>query len=384
MTERHSLKKRIRERMTRTGESYTTAYRRVLDEPPHRGHPDAVAGYPAFGAESHGPSALCRHLLAVDGIDISEPMAFGLGGGIGFLYAVFEYREVSHPLLTIVAQHHPQPWVDAVAGHLRLELSTVTSGGAGPALTKLNASLDGGMPVWLTVGRGHLPWHEGVSAAEAADPYPLVVAGRSDATYLIDDTAPEPLLLTAGELAAAWAAHRKGRFGVTTIPRPAAAPDLGIAVRSAIATTAAHLTGPVLGNSFDVNMGLSGIGRLLADLEDVTTKKGWSRRFGTPDAFRVGMARLAECLTWAHTAPAAGRPLYGTFLDEAASLTGLPLATAADLAREAGNGWAAIADLAATATDRDRAIPALAALLRPVLEVERRLVAELETALAAA
>lgn len=383
MTEQHSLKKRTRERMGRTGESYTAAHRQILAERTHHGHPAAVAGYPAFGSDEHTPSALCRHMLAVNDIDISEPMAYGLGGGIGFLYAVFEYREVSHPLLTIVAQHHPQPWLEAVAGHLGLDVSAVTSSAPGAALKKLDAALGGGRPAMLTVGRGHLPWHDDAGAEEAADPHPIVVAGRSDDRYLVDDSAPEPLLLPADQLAEAWGAHRAGRFRLQTLSPSAAVPNLAAAVRAAVTTTTAHLTGPVLGNAFDVNMGISGIERLLADLEDTTTKKGWIRRFGQPEAFSIGMTRLAECLTWAHTAPAAGRSLYGAFLDEAEPIAGLQLTVAAEAARDAGSQWADIADVAAAASEPDVTIPDLARRVRSVLAVERRLASELQQALAA-
>ena len=61
----------------------------------------------ADDTEEHRPSSLCRHLLAHAGLELSEPMVCGLGGGIGFLYAIFEYRTEPNPLLTIVAQHHP-------------------------------------------------------------------------------------------------------------------------------------------------------------------------------------------------------------------------------------------------------------------------------------
>ena len=98
MTEQHNLKKKVRERMERTGESYTSAHRSILAVRPNSRHPGSVPGYPAFGSEQHSPAALCRHMLAVNGVDVSEPMAFGLGGGIGFLYAVFEYKQVSHQL----------------------------------------------------------------------------------------------------------------------------------------------------------------------------------------------------------------------------------------------------------------------------------------------
>src|SRR5688572_14931327 len=117
MTERKALKRIVRERMARTGEAYTTAHRHATaptrtSDPTGTSGPTSDAGltpgYPGFGPEHHHESALVRHLLGQAGVGLSEPMVCGLGGGIGFLYAIFEYAAVDHPLLTIVAQHHPQ------------------------------------------------------------------------------------------------------------------------------------------------------------------------------------------------------------------------------------------------------------------------------------
>lgn len=73
--------------------------------------------------------------------------------------------------------------------------------------------------------------------------------------------------------------------------------DVQSAASRAVATTHAHLTGPVLGHAFDVNFGLSGLARLRDDLTDTSTKRGWARRFGTGPAFEAARLRLAECLT---------------------------------------------------------------------------------------
>ncbi|MGH3315892.1 MAG: BtrH N-terminal domain-containing protein [Nocardioidaceae bacterium] len=243
MTEQKSLKRLVRERMSRTGESYTTAHRHVTarrdpsEAAPAMYEPGLVPGYSSFGPEGHQPSALVRHMLAVAGIDVSEPMACGLGGGVGFLYAVFDYRQVDHLLLTIVAQHHPMPWPSAVAQNLGLELETVHSSSATAARRKLDACLDRGEPAQLTVGRGLLPQHPDVSL-EAADPYQVVVAGRHGDEYLVDDLAPTPHLIEGDRLLEAWAAHRKGRFEQSALVRKTTAPIAGD-VRSALALATA-------------------------------------------------------------------------------------------------------------------------------------------------
>ena len=363
MTERKGLKKIVRERMERTGEAYTTAHRVVAGRRPL---PDGVVeGYPAFGGGRHHPSALVRHLLAQAGLPLSEAMVCGLGGGVGFLYAVFEYRAVPHPLLTIVAQHHPQPWAPTVLDHLRVPYTEQHSTATPAALVKLRACLDRGRPALCTVDRGRLPWHRPGQFDSSADPYPVVVAGRRDDTLLVDDHADRPHAIPLDEFGAAWAAHRKGRHALLAIdPGPLPEPDLRSALAAAVGLTVAHLTGPVLGNAFDTNMGLRGMAKLAADLREPRAKTGWSRRFGGDDAFAHATRRLDECLQREYTAADATRPIYADFLDEAAGL--MPTVDAqgaAVLFRESGQHWGGVTALARAAdagTDRPALFAALA------------------------
>ncbi|WP_432838955.1 hypothetical protein [Dactylosporangium sp. CA-092794] len=140
MTDHKHLKARIRERVARTGESYTTARRHVL-----AGNATAVAGetgYDTFGGGQHQPSTLLRHLLHRDGIELSEAMLCGLGGGIGFMVAVFDYRGLP-PILTIVAQHHSEPWLPAALGRLGAGFDEAHSGYARGVEERLLAALRG-------------------------------------------------------------------------------------------------------------------------------------------------------------------------------------------------------------------------------------------------
>jgi uncharacterized protein DUF4872 len=132
--------------------------------------------------------------------------------------------------------------------------------------------------------------------------------------------------------------------------------DLAAAVRDAVATTCAHLTGPVLGNSFDVNFGLSGMRRLAEQLADANGKKGWASRFADPQALFMGLRRLHDCLEVEYTGPGATRPLYAAFLAEAAVVVGEPAYDeAAGLFARSAELWSAVAS-AAMSTD----VPALA------------------------
>jgi hypothetical protein len=344
MTEHRTRKRLVRERMARTGESYTTARRHVLariagERAPAVLPSGLVPGYDRFGGGQHHDSTLLAHMLRQRGQSYTEAMLCGLGGGIGFMYAVFEYKGLP-PMLTIVAQHHPEPWAPAALDRLGCPYRISHSTSTAAALGALRKELDGGNPVWCTIARSH------AASGIDADPYPVVVAGRDGTTLYLDDVAASPRATDEAAFGAAWSAHRKGRHERLTVTGTATV-ELTDAIRAAIATTVAHLTGPVLGNAFDGNFGFSGMARLAEQLRDRRTKTGWLRRFGTPQTLGIGLARLAECLEVSYTAPAATRPLYADFLDEAGSLVrDAALAEAAQLFRASGALWSTVASRA--------------------------------------
>lgn len=358
MTEHREFKRLVRERAARTGQSYTTARRHLLAESARALPAPAgvVPRYDTFGGGDHHESILLAHLLRQaghiaphTGRPYSEAMICGLGGGIGFMYAVFEYRGMP-PILTVVAQHHPEPWVPAVLGRLGIGFLEKHSAGAGPAMAHLRALLDAGRAVRCTVAGAGLPWRPTRSTVLSTDPYPVVVAGRRDGEVLVDDGAVTPWVIDEEQFSAAWSAYRKGRHKRIAVDAPVGPVDLESAVRSAVATTVAHLTGPVLGNSYDVNFGFSGMARFAEQLRDARTRAGWAARFAGPGALDFGLRRLYECLELQYTAPAATRPLYADFLDEAAGALGVPSwSEAAKRFRVSGGHWSAVAARAAGA-----------------------------------
>ncbi|MEV4517631.1 DUF4872 domain-containing protein [Dactylosporangium sp. NPDC049525] len=355
MTDHKHLKRLVRRRSARTGESYTTARRHVLAA--RRDLPNTVR---------HQPSDLARRLLPT-GTDLSEPMVCGLGGGIGFMAAVFDYRGMP-PILTIVAQHHPAPWTPTVLRRLGIPFTEAHSTAPASALKALRSSLAEGRPVYCTVSAARLPWRS-VPVPVDADPYGIVVTGEDDDGFAVHDAGPHRLPVDG--FLDAWSAHRKGRHHrivVTGAPAPAVA--LEDAVTAAVAETAAHLTGPVLGNAFDANFGFAGMTRLAAQLRDTRTRTGFARRFAAPDAFAFVLRRVHECLEEQYTAPAATRPIYADFLDEAAAVSGrLRLAEAAAAFRTSAAAWSA---MSATAREPDGSEPAAVfAVLAELLDEAR-------------
>ncbi|MFF4647629.1 BtrH N-terminal domain-containing protein [Streptomyces sp. NPDC001389] len=293
-----------------------------------------VLVYEDFGTGRHREASLIRHAL---GSFHDEEFVAGLAGGIGFMYYVFAYEGRS-PLVSIVAQAHPEPWVQVALGRLGVPYEATRA--MNPRWGRVRAALDSGQPAFCVVDRSALPWHGPDPDAEltGTDAHTVVIAGYDGDELLVEDGAETPHRIDREEFGAAWTAHRTGRHQliVPTGP-PEGEPD----VAGAIASTAAHFDGPVLGNAFDVNFGFSGMERLAAQLRDSSTGTGWERRFGgTPEAFRAGTGRLYACLEEEWTAPGATRPLYADFLD----LVGRP--EAAGLFRESAGHWSELAALA--------------------------------------
>ncbi|MGW7346588.1 BtrH N-terminal domain-containing protein [Streptomyces sp. NPDC054854] len=327
-----------------------------------------VLVYEDFGTGRHREASLIRHAL---GSTHPEELVAGLAGGIGFMYFVFEYAGRT-PIATIVAQAHPEPWVQVALGRLGVPYDATRA--MKPRWGRVRAALDEGQPAFCVVDRSSLPWHEADPDAEmtGADPYTVVIAGYDGDDLLIEDGADTPHRIDREEFGAAWTAHRKGRHQliVPTGP-PEGEPD----VEGAIASTVSHLTGPVLGNQFDVNFGFSGMEKFAAQLRDRTTKTGWERRFGSsPEAFREGTARLYSCLEEEWTAPGATRPLYADFLE----LVDRP--EPAELFRQSARHWSDLAGLAraadpdAGAEERRDLLDACAEHVDRSLELEGRAV----------
>ncbi len=357
MTEQRKLKKLVRERSARTGESYTTARRRVAPTDAPTIPEWIVPGYPGFGTRAHHDSALLAHLLTQAGVTApdtakpySEAMLTGMAGGIGFLYSVFEYAGHA-PMLTIVAQHHPQPWLPTALDNLGLPYRERRATSQAKALAELRDVVNS-RAVYCTVDRTRLAWHAGCSGLHT-DPYGVVVVGAGPELVWLDDDSPAPRELSLDTFASAWSGYAKGRHHSLVIGDAADVPvDLTASIEAAVRLTVAHLTGPVLGNSFDANFGFTGMVRLATQLRDERTKTGWARRFGTAETFALAMRRLEECLEREYTAAGATRPIYAEFLDEAAALldpSGADaLRTAAELFRESGVVWSRMASTAAS------------------------------------
>ncbi len=316
MTERKAFKRRVRAQMDTTGQSYAQAAAQL------------EAGNPARGPDAHPASAIVVALLRASGIMLDPVAAFGIGGGIGFMYAMFRYREIPHPLLTLVCQHHPEPWAPAILR--RLEIGHAERSGK----RELSQILGEDRPLILPVAREALPWLE-ADPLTAHEEHIVLALPDGEGVRLFDGQGAHAPLPKAN-VADGYAATRRKHPLITIDDGARAAVDVDGAITAGLRSMIAGMTDPVLGNAFDINFGIGGL-RRWADRVADPGPDGWRRAFDGSD---VWQRRLKECIDLEHTAPTAGRPLFARLLRQAGYPEG-----AAHFDRS-GAHWRAIGDAA--------------------------------------
>ncbi|HEV2870629.1 MAG TPA: BtrH N-terminal domain-containing protein, partial [Actinomycetota bacterium] len=348
MTAHKHLKERIRARMARTGESYTTARRHVLNALPPAEyllqggvHPDthAIAGVLAN-----------RGLLAPHtGQPLSEAMVLGAGGGLGAGYILWEFK--AHNLRSLVLGfrnnwQYPDRWARKACQRLNVPARVLETGSARKAEAELRDAVGQGVPAiaWADqqlLGYRHLPaWLEGHGGP------PVTVYGIDDeaGVALVDDRNRAPLTVPLVALAAARARVGSYRHRLLVLDAPAAELDTGAlrrAVREGLAEQVEHL-----GQRSD-SFSLPAFRKWARLLTDPRNAKGWPKVF----ADRVGL--FDACVSVYENLEPTGsgggnlRGLYAEFLDEAAELLDTPaLGEAATAYREAAARWHEVAEVA--------------------------------------
>jgi hypothetical protein len=370
MTTQSDFKARIRERMSRTGERYAAARAVLLAQAtprPPAPSPSAgvqlLPGYDRIGG-IHAESAVLANVLRQAGVvaphtgePFEESFLYGLAGGIGFMYFAFEYTNLP-PMLSVVLRcdSYPDAFVRRGLERSGAALEWRETGSPVQAARHLaDALAKGHAPICVTDMTG-LPWYGMPIEHRGFAPHYVAVAGQADDVVALDDRAARPLLLSTEAFAEARAGYRKGRHRLVTVApvqggKGSDQRGLAAVVLEAIRATARGFhEAPYAG--FGSNFGLRGLDKWARLIGDPRDAKGWRRLLANDQALAAALTRMYEGIEVEFTAPAGGRRLYATFLDEASALTRrTALRTAADLYRAAGERWTSFARAALPETE---------------------------------
>jgi len=322
----------------------------------------------AAHCESGTVSALLRH----KGLSLSEPMVFGIGGGLFFLHLSL-VKMGGIPLTSY--RDAPRAIIKNIEKRLGVRWRSERFRSPDNAMRSLDEFLARGQPVGLQTGIYWLSYFP-IDMRFHFNGHNIVAFGRQGEDYLVSDPVLEvPVTCLADDLRRARFA--KGPFaprGLTYYPEHVPGnPDLKSATREAIVQTAKRMT--------EIPMpflGVRGIRSLANKLER------WPDKLGAEQA-RKWVSSVVRMQEEIGTGGAGFRFMYAAFLQEAAEMLNRPglNAIAEDLTR-IGDRWRDFAVQGALLVKGREAeagvYSKLAGILRECAEREQELFTRLKTA----
>jgi len=310
---------------------------------------------------AHCESGVVTSLLSHRGLNLSEPMVFGLAGGLTFAYLPF-IRINGMPLLSY--RMFPRAIIRGVQNRLGVRFRTKTYRNPGEAMAELDRFIDRGQVVGLQTSVYWLPYFPPEMRFQF-NAHNLIVFGKENGSYLISDPVVDHVVRIRPE------DLQKARFAKGTLaPRgylyfPAVVPtsiNLKEKIPAAIRKTVnMMLHAPLI-------FGLRGISFMADRIEGMQGRKD-SR---TIRLFLGHVVRMQEEIG---TGGGGFRYMYAAFLQEAADILDLPeLREASARLTDAGDQWRQFA-LACAKVIRNREgevdLGRIAGLLRVCRDAEK-------------
>ena len=258
---------------------------------------------------AHCESGTVATLLRTRGLDLSEPMVFGVGGGMFFLYLPW-LKMGGMPLAAY--RDAPRIIIKNICKRLGVRMTSRRFRDPDEGMRALDALLAQGVPVGLQTNIFWLPYFPDDMRFQY-NGHNMVAYGKRGDDYLISDPVTDHTVTCPAD-ALRRARFAKGVFaprGLLYYPEfVPSAPDLARAVPFAIRTTAKRMV--------DIPVplfGVRGIRFLARQME------GWPARYGMKQANAlVGhVVRMQEEIG---TGGAGFRFMYAAFLQEAGELLG--------------------------------------------------------------
>jgi len=350
MTRNKDLKKKIRARMAKTGERYSTARANVV------GNATSRTKAPAFGGV-HAETAAIRSFLHGAGVDdprtkqpFSEAMVLGIGGGLGAAYAVFEYAGHAPHLYVASRTGHQYPYtadfLNNVCERLGVAISIQETGGKVGANKQLRTAVADGRPAIAWVDMASLPYWQLPHEQVGAMPHMVLVTDIDDERdrATIYDYSRRGFSIPMTDLNAARARLRKAKNRLASVDEGAAVADLAAAVRAGLKACVKSLDGEPPAKAMAKNWGLRGLAKWADLANDNKNKKGWPRQFDRGANLYAGLRQGYFWIEASGTGGGGFRPLYAQFLNEAAAVLKTPaLANLGERYKELGAMWTNLA-----------------------------------------
>ncbi|MEV8284281.1 BtrH N-terminal domain-containing protein [Streptomyces niveus] len=296
-------------------------------------------------------------LLRHEGIDFSEPMLFGLGSGLSFIY--WDSKAMGFPFLG--GRVKPFELTRNLAAVLGLELLVEETTSARKAWRNVAGPIDAGRPVGLQLDSYHLDYF---STKVHFGGHIVAMYGYDEQDAHLVDTAPQGGAVTTGLATLARARAERGpmtaRHRSFTLTAPCGPPSPRERIIPAIKTCAGAFLHPPI-----ANLGHRGVEKTAKQVPK------WLERSADPGQ---DLPRAAVLMEKAGTGGALFRNLYRDFLAVCAQLIDSDhLRTGHSLYADAAALWTEVAELIATAGESgdEKHLTRAGAVLHELSRVER-------------
>jgi hypothetical protein len=354
MTARKHFKQLVRERMGKTGESYATARRQILQK---NQPPSSKSAVPWHYPGNIPATTALRVLLAHAGIvdpatrkPFTESMLFGLAGGLGIGVFSFFYEKEDFASFFIAGRHlwhDDSAYFQQVCKRFTLKPVVSESSTAKAAEKNLRAALAQHGPCIAWVDAAHLP-HRAMPAQWSGGAYHVItVYSIDDATgqALIGDLTDEPISIALGDLAEARGRIKKFKSRLLSIPAAQPSLDFRTAVREALQACHRGLTGEGGVKSAKNNFSLEALRVWGERMHGSRDKESWERVFAPGARLWRVLVSSHDFIEYYGTGGGLCRPLFAEFLGEAGRrLNSAALLQLGNQYEELGRQWTALAE----------------------------------------
>lgn len=277
------------------------------------------------------------------GPPLDEALVLGIGGGLGAGYILWEFQQHHLRVLVLGMRNRWQysdSLLDKLSARLNLRLNVAETSGAKGAQAALDAAMGMGRAAMLWVDPSHLPYMHLPAALSGCYGHTLVAYGKEGDSWLVDDRAAHPFLLSSAEMAAARGRIPSYKNRLVTV-ESAGEFDLAAALRAGIGDCARHLAQP--SDSFS----LPAIRKWARLMTDAKHAKGWPRVFGDGAGIFSALVSVFDGVSDYGAGGGSLRRLYADFLTQAAALLEQDrLREVAERYKWLGLRWGALGELA--------------------------------------
>ncbi len=357
MTIHKHFKERVRSRMQKTGESYTTARRHVLHQreqalPPYAADPVLRWHVPGTVPATTALRIVLSHAGARNprtGEPLSEPLLFLIAGGIGMGMFTFLYEKENFASFYVAGRHS---WFDDLAYYrgaldrMGVKPLVQESSGSRSAAKQLQDALGKSAPCIAWVDMAMLP-HRGLPAWMQGGGYHVVTVYQVQGKrVVIGDMTDEPIEIAADTFAAARERIKKQKNRLLSVEPFNGKLDLAKLVRGGLQACATGLVDAKMG-SIKTNFRLDALKVWAERLHQSKDAESWEKVFASPANLWRALVSVHEYIESYGTGGGLCRTIFADALSEAADALGdAKLHALATRYAELGAHWTALAEAA--------------------------------------